>query len=36
MVKRLFSILLLVMSVLSARAQYQFPNSTFDGDFISS
>jgi|GEM_PF-1466045 len=36
MVKRLFSILLLVMSVLSVRAQYQFPNSTFDGDFISS
>lgn len=36
MVKRLFSILLLGVAALSANAQYQFPNSTFDEDFISS
>ena len=36
MVKRLLSILLLGVAALTANAQYQFPNSTFDEDFISS
>ncbi|MBQ9558438.1 MAG: hypothetical protein IJ762_05485 [Bacteroidaceae bacterium] len=36
MKKRLFSLLLAGIAVLTGHAQYQFPNSTFDAGFISS
>ena len=34
--KRFLSILFVGMTILTAQAQYQFPNSSFDANFISS
>ena len=35
MVKRFLSLLMLAGALTTAQAQYQFPNSSFDEDFVS-